>query len=64
MVMAGENHPLHIKEHLSLLANPEVRNNGEYAQGVMMHCNQHADAWDMGIGSSRSSTACDRQGWR
>src|SRR6266850_851263 len=48
MVMAGENHPLHIKEHLSLLANPEVRNNGEYAQGVMMHCNQHADAWDMG----------------
>lgn len=48
MAMAGENHPLHIKEHLSLLANPEVRNNAEFAQNVMAHCNQHADAWDMG----------------
>ena len=37
LVMPTDNAPLHIKEHLSILDNPEVRRNPEIVQRILSH---------------------------
>lgn len=40
-----DNHPLHIKEHLSTLASPESRNNPVIVQNTLTHCQEHLTLW-------------------
>lgn len=40
-----DNHPLHIKEHKILLANPIVRQNAQLTQMVCAHILHHNDVW-------------------
>lgn len=41
MVLAGDDDVLHLKEHMALLSNPDVRKNAKYVVGVLKHCNEH-----------------------
>jgi hypothetical protein len=43
MVVAFDNHQLHVEEHKSLLADPELRKNGELVTIVLSHIQEHID---------------------
>jgi hypothetical protein len=40
-----DDHPLHIKEHLTLLDSPEARTSPELVQSVLGHVQEHLDLW-------------------
>jgi hypothetical protein len=40
-----DNHPLHIKEHHSLVASPEARENPEMVQATLAHVQEHLQLW-------------------
>lgn len=42
-VVAFDNHQLHVEEHKSLLADPELRKNAELVNIVLTHINEHID---------------------
>jgi hypothetical protein len=44
-VILFENHPLHIKEHTSLLYSPNAKKDAELTSRVLGHIQQHLDNW-------------------
>lgn len=45
--LVGDRHLLHIREHLSLLDNPKVRQNEQLAQMVLYHISEHENQFLM-----------------
>ena len=45
LVILYENHPLHIKEHTSLLYSPKAKEDGDLVKRVLDHIQQHLDSW-------------------
>jgi hypothetical protein len=41
----SDNHPLHIREHLTVLASPDARANPEVVANVRMHVQAHLQLW-------------------
>lgn len=46
--LRGENHALHIKEHRSVLSNPDIKFNPPLLQNAEEHMTQHQNLWMMG----------------
>lgn len=44
-VILYENHPLHIKEHTSLLYSPEAKEDPDLVKTVLNHIQLHLDSW-------------------
>jgi len=47
-VIRGENHALHIREHRSVLSNPDVKFNPMLLDNAEEHLSQHEQLWMMG----------------
>jgi len=40
-----DNHPLHVKEHNAILADPETRRQPDIVKSVLSHIQEHIDTW-------------------
>jgi len=40
-----DNHPIHVREHKAVLADPEMRKNPQVVQAVLNHIQQHIQLW-------------------
>ena len=44
-MMVTDNHKIHIGQHLTVLENPQFRDNAPVAAAVLTHIQEHHDAW-------------------
>lgn len=45
IVIATDNHPLHVKEHNAILADTETRKQPAIVEATLSHIQEHIDAW-------------------
>lgn len=55
--MSGDNHPQHIREHLSVLSSPEARKSPDVVRNTLAHCAAHDRLWQ--TDSPRILAACE-----
>lgn len=45
MAIIGQNHPLHIQEHLDAIGSPSSQSDPQAVERVLSHVQEHADLW-------------------